>query len=82
MCSVIAEQCSGSAMAFSDSYLALSVSGLGVEKNWEGTHLGQQTPSDHRDIRDQYDIMLRNKSCRGEGGRIGRVQSYGICLPK
>jgi len=48
--SVIAEQCLCSVQASSVPHTALPASGLGVQRSWEGTQLGQLTPPDQRDV--------------------------------
>lgn len=47
------------------------------QKELEGAKM---TPNDQRDIPDA--VMIGNKSCWEERGRVGNVQFYGICLLK
>ena len=56
--------------------------GWGCTRSWEGTQLGQLTPTDQRDIPyHMYDVMLSNKSW-GKKEERGDIGSDGVCLPK
>jgi len=60
----MAEQGLHSVKTFSASHTAPPASRLGVHKSWEGTELGQLTPTDLRDI--PY-LMIAYAAIKAEG---------------
>ena len=55
--------------------------GWGGIRSWEGTQLGQLTPTDQRDIPD-HKMSCSAYKAGGRRRKRGVVQSDGICLPK
>ena len=55
--------------------------GWGCTRSWEGTQLGQLTPTDQRDVPHH---MASHSAYRAGGRRRkwGHIQSDGVCLPK
>jgi len=78
---VIVEWCLERVRDFSAAHPSAPVTRLGCASSWEGTQLGQLTPTDQRDI-SHHMMSCPAYKVRGRRRKGWDIQSYDVCLLK